>query len=139
MTNITEKTPYAQLKEKLDDTLFAQKFFDEKETEAKEYIESILSVCLGWSVPVEDGSEWAHERLYKILDMFMIRHENFSIMTLAEHLQFHMFHFTKKHDDAYREWSKDWQVEKQTSATSTNTEAPNDETKSARVSDSLAE
>jgi hypothetical protein len=107
----TEKTPYALLKEKLDDPYFAQKFFDEKEAEAKEYIERILSVCLGWSVPTEDGNEWAHELLFKILDMFMIRHENFSIMTLAEHLQFHIFNYTLTHDEAYREWKKGWDVE----------------------------
>jgi len=109
--NNTEKTEYQKLRKKLDDKDFARKFFNDKEAEAKELIESILSITLGWDVLTESGNEWGHKTIFRVLDLFTIRHKHFDRAQLAENLQTHIFHFTIKHDDTFREWSKPFEVD----------------------------
>lgn len=92
----------------LNDAGNAQKFMDEKRERAKELIYQILAVTAGWDVipenPTPDQMEWAQGHFLELLEIFMIRHDNFSRSTLAEDLQFAVFHYSFAHDDAYRVW-----------------------------------
>jgi hypothetical protein len=105
--NTEEKTAYQLLLEKLDDKEFARQFTEEKQKEIEELIAQILMVTSGVShAERSDGAqEWGHENLFKIFDILMIRHKNFYIPDLLENLQSYLFAWTKKHSEAYREWS----------------------------------
>jgi hypothetical protein len=105
MKNITEKTAYQQLLEKLDDQDFARQFREEKQQEIEELIAQILMVTTGASVVNGTCEEWGNENLFKIFDILKIRHKNFYIPDLLEELQHYLFVWTNKHSKAYREWS----------------------------------
>ncbi len=105
-TQDTDHLEHLSRLKKLDDFGFAQKFTDEKLDRAKELIAQILMVTSGVCV-VNERSTFGEDNLLELLDMFQIRHDNFSASTFAENLQFHIFTFTSNHDDAYREWRKD--------------------------------
>ena len=110
--NNTEKTPHQQLIEKLDDTDFAREFFTEKQKEAEELIAQILMVTSGvCHSERENGvTEWGHENLFQLLNLFLIRHENFDRSQIAENLQQFLFGWTMKHSAAYDEWSAPLEV-----------------------------
>ncbi len=103
ITNAPEKTEYQKLLENLNDAAFAQKFYSEKLTEAQELIGAILAVCKGYDEP--QNSDWAAQSLFRIFDMFMIRHDKFSASFFAEDLQHYLFTWTQAHDNAYAKWS----------------------------------
>ncbi|HEX8286786.1 MAG TPA: hypothetical protein VF556_02255 [Pyrinomonadaceae bacterium] len=109
--NTKEKTNYQILLEKLDDENFARKFREQQLAEAKELIDQILMVTSGGAVVTGTAEEWGNENLFKLFEIFQIRHKNFYIPDFAADLQIHLFHFTTTHDDAFREWSKGWEIE----------------------------
>lgn len=90
----------------LNDREKARDFYTSNLELAKELIAQILMVTDDVSeIPKERG--WAQKRFLVILNMFLVRHENFSTFLLAEDLQQHLFDYTHERDAAYRNWTKD--------------------------------
>ncbi len=103
-TKTPELNAHQKFMKKLDDKYVAFKFQRQKEQEIKDLIDDILSVTTGNSVVTEMGSEWGHRNLFRIFEIFMIRHENFHRSGLAENLQRYLFHWTIQHDKSLIEW-----------------------------------
>ncbi|HEX8288149.1 MAG TPA: hypothetical protein VF556_09140 [Pyrinomonadaceae bacterium] len=85
--NTTIQEERTKLLEKLNDWDFSRKVYTQKLHEAEELIAQILMVTSGVMEVAKTGEEFGHENIYKILDMFVLRHDNFSRATLAEELQ----------------------------------------------------
>jgi hypothetical protein len=123
--NTEEKTAYQLLLEKLDDKDFARQFTEEKQKEIEELLAQILMVTTGASVVQGTCEEWGHENLFKIFDILMIRHKNFFIPDVMENLKFYLFTWTKKHSEAYREWSGALESDQSTDETQETSEVQN--------------
>lgn len=100
----TQEKNWEKTLKSLDDRLTAQKFYDKKLEIAKYNLGEILAVTSGSAVVVEQYSEFGHAYLMEILEMFLIRHENFDRAQLAEDLQDHIFRWSTDYDEANRQW-----------------------------------
>ncbi len=100
----SDKNSHVVLLEKLNDKDFAREFFARRLERAKDGIEEILSVTLGWNVLAKNNSEWGHRILLEVFETLLIRHKNFSRSDFIEKLQKAIFDFTMTRDEAYRQW-----------------------------------
>ncbi len=100
------RQPYLDLLKSLDDNLTAQKFRDKQLNRAKELLSYIFMVTSGAFV-APDNQDWAHEHLIEILEMFMVRHENFERSQFAEDLQECIYRETFAYSDTSIDWKKD--------------------------------
>ena len=89
----------------LDDEQNAYKFYDEKKERAKELIDGILRLTSG--AFKTDDADYGAKNLVEILEMFMIRHKNFSRSDFAEDLQSIIYDETMAKSDSYYDWRKE--------------------------------
>lgn len=96
---------WLKIREQLNDKKFAFEFYRQKLQKAKDNIGDILSVTSGNMIVSEPNSEHGHAVLMEILEMFMIRHENFDRAQLAEDLQEHIFHWSMDYTGGRSNWN----------------------------------
>lgn len=71
---------------------------------AAELVSQLLMVTSGVGVVPDNDAEWGNRNLLHLFELFI---QSESPRTLAEDLQYVVFDFTRKRDNAFSEWKKE--------------------------------